>query len=320
MDDVQLDPQVQAVLDAIGDMPTIDLDALPLEAAMRIARPALPLPPLPAQCEDRYVTAADGARLCLRLYYPATPAGFRPVVLYLHGGGFVGGSVAMDDTRCVRLAAMADCVVASLDYRLAPEYPFPTAIRDACDAWNWLAQRSEELGLDMQQGTIYGSSAGGHLAAGLVLSLLRQQAPLPRLLLLANPALDPCMACASYTEFSGGPFMTAARMGWYWRQYRGAGDLRETGLWTPLQENLAEFPPTHVMTAEYDVLRDEGELLVEKLRCAGVPATATRYPGMIHGFMTVLPDHAASRAAMAESAALVRAGLAGGGRAGAGGG
>ncbi len=311
MSGLQLDPQVQAVLDAVGDMPLIDLAALPLAEAMRIARPVLPAPAPPQNSADRYLPLAGGGELRLRLYYPESAGSERPALLYLHGGGFVGGTVEMDDPRCARLAELAGCVVASLDYRLAPEYPFPTAIHDAHAAWQWLRQQAAGLGLDSQRFALCGSSAGGHIALGLTRLLLQRRERAPRYLLLVNPALDPQMACASYTAFKTGPFMTAARMAWYWQQYRGAADPGADELWSPLQADLRGFPPTHVMTAEYDVLRDEGELLVEQLQAAGVAATATRYAGMIHGFMTVLPGHTASLAAMAESARLLAVHLAG---------
>lgn len=310
---IKPDAQVQALLDAVGDYPYIDLAAMPLEQALPIARPELPVPPPPPNSADWHLPGDDGAQLRIRLYHPDEPAGRepRPLVLYLHGGGFVGGSIEMDDLRCARLADMAECIVASLAYRLAPENPFPAAIEDSYRAWRWLQDRAHEFGADPRRAAVYGSSAGGHLAVGLVRVTLQRGAVVPDFLLLANPALDPAMASASYAEFGDGPFMTAARMAWYWAQYRGAGEPGDGDIWSPMQsDTLSGFPPTHVMTAEYDVLRDEGEAFAGLLGSAGVPATSTRYAGMIHGFITVLPDHSTSKAAMEDSAAVVRARLA----------
>jgi len=306
MKGVVLDAQLQALMDALGDSPYVDLAALPLAQAIRMARPAIPAAPAPEGSEDHTLACDDGSRLRLRLYYPALPRQNLPVVLYLHGGGFVGGTLEMDDIRCARLAAQAQCIVASLEYRLAPEYPFPSAINDGYNAWAWLQQNMAGIGGDRERCGIYGSSAGGHIAVGVIGQARERGAAMPIVQLLANPALDPDMASASYREFHRGPFLTAARMAWYWRQYAGAR-YADDSLRQPLLGDPAGYPPTHVMTAQYDVLRDEGEAYARWLCKNGIRATTARYPGMIHGFITVLPDHPASVKAMGDSAAVLRA-------------
>jgi acetyl esterase len=306
MTQVTLDPSLQAVVDATRGMTSIDLDSLPRAEALGIARPQFPARPAPPHSEDRLITGCEGADLRLRLYFPENRTTRCPVVLYLHGGGFVGGSIEMDDTRCVRLASAAACIVASLDYRLAPESPFPAAIEDAFTAWRWIIANAPAFGGDEKRCAIYGSSSGGHIAVGAMLLARVRGAPMPQFQLLVNPALDPAMSCPSYREFSEGPFMTRARMAWYWQQYASGGEVESNPLWAPLAAVVAGLPPAHVITAELDVLRDEGEAYAAHLRAAGIDVTMERYPGMIHGFMTVLPDHDASLKALKSSAAALR--------------
>lgn len=305
MTEITLEPAVAAVVDASRQMTDIDLDSLPLEEAMRIARPDFPSLPPPGGSEDRHIQGPDGTALRVRLYYPPERKPDSPLVLYLHGGGFVAGAIEMDDVRCARLAAQAACIVASLGYRLAPEHPFPAAIEDAHAAWQWLTASAADIGGDSRRSAIYGSSAGGHIAVGATLLARQRGTAMPALQLLVNPALDPSMASQSYVEFRDGPFMQRARMAWYWKQYAGAPGYKENPLWAPLAADLSGLPEAYVITAEYDVLRDEGEAYAERLRAAGVDAGAKRYGGMIHGFMTVLPDHETSLKAAQDSASTL---------------
>ncbi len=307
MNRITLDSHFNAVVEAMGDSPHADLGAMTLSDAMRIARPAFPISAPPPHTEDRNIPGIDGSELRLRIYYPETCSGTLPVVLYLHGGGFVGGSIEMDDIRCSRLAALVPCIVVSLDYRLAPENPFPNAIEDTHIAWSWLLENATDIGGDNKRTAIYGSSAGGHIAVAAMLLARERGMVLPQFQLLANPALDPDMSSQSYSDFENGPFMTKVRMAWYWRQYSPHQTIDNHWIWAPMKANLAGLPPTHVMTAEYDVLRDEGEAFVEHLNSAGVKATTERYKGMIHGFITILPDHPSSLLAMNASAKILAA-------------
>lgn len=307
---ITLDSTLKAVVDAMGQGPYIDLAAMPLAEAIALARPDFPASQPPPGSVDRTVFGSGGAELRLRLYYPDAKDEDLPVVLYLHGGGFVGGTIEMDDTRCFRLACLGQCIVASLDYRLAPEYPFPTAIEDSIAVWNWIVANAGEIGGDGNRCAIYGSSAGGHIAVGMTLLARDRCSSMPGLLMLANPALDPNMDSCSYSEFKDGPFMTNSRMAWYWKQYGGDRCIGDSPLWNPMTANVTGLPATFIMTAEYDVLRDEGETFALRLRDAGVDAKAERYAGMIHGFMTVVPDHPTSVRAMRKSADRLRGALA----------
>ncbi len=300
-----LDPAVRAVVDAMGDGPYVDLAALPLDQAMSIGRRVGPASPPPADSEDWTIEGYEGADIRMRLYFPPTRFSGMPMLLHLHGGGFVTGSIEMDDARCVLLAREAQCVVASLDYRLAPEHPFPTAIEDAFAAWCCLTSDAEAFGGDVRRCAVSGSSAGGHLAVGVALLARERGVTMPLLQLLTYPVIDPALDTTSYRELANGPFLTKARMAWYWAQYAG-GASPTGGLWSPLTTDPIGLPPALVITAEYDVLRDEGEAWAAKLRNAEIAAPVERYDGMIHGFVSVVPGHDATKSALEKSAAALR--------------
>jgi acetyl esterase len=138
-----------------------------------------------------------------------------------------------------------------------------------------------------------------------MLLALERSLEMPVFQLLVNPALDPFMESQSFRDFEHGPFMTKARMSWYWQQYHQGGNRDHQRIWAPLRTSLNGLPPAHVMTAEYDVLRDEAENYAQVLRNSGIRSSVKRYPGMIHGFITLLPDHPTSVAAMKESAEVL---------------
>jgi acetyl esterase len=305
---VALDPMAQAVLDLLGDQPYIDLDRLPPDEALRIARPpAGAASPRPPNAEDRIIAGGSGQPLRVRLYFPDNSGRNKlPVLLHFHGGGFVSGSVELDDRRCARLASDVGCVVVSVEYRLAPEHPFPAALEDGFAAWTWITSDAGEFGGDASRCAISGSSAGGHIAVGVALMARRRGATLPVLQLLAYPVLDPKMSGGSYEEFACGPFLTRSRMSWYWRQYRGAPSDEDSDCWNVPGADLGGLPPAHIITAEYDVLRDEAEAFAARLRSVGIDATIERHGGMIHGFITMLPSHEASEAAMQSSAQALK--------------
>lgn len=303
----RLDPAIAPILEQIGHWLHADLEPLPLAEAMALARPDLPTLPPPDGTRDLTFGGPDGASLMLRLYGVQDGGPARPALLYLHGGGFVAGTVAMDDRRCARLAQESGHIIASLEYRLAPENPFPNAIEDACAAWAYLQSAATDLGIDPALSGVSGSSAGGHLATGLCLLASERGLPMPHYLILTNPALDPELTSASYHEFEGGPFLTKARMAWYWKQYAAGRAPSAAATWNPLRADVSTFPPSLVITAELDVLRDEGEAFAERLVDAGIPATTQRHAGMIHGFISVVADHAETQSAIETMATFMNA-------------
>jgi acetyl esterase len=244
----------------------------------------------------------------VRIYRPAE--GRLPVVVFLHGGGWVLCDLDSHDALCRSLANGTGAVVVSVDYRQPPEDPFPAAVDDAYGALQWVADHADELGIDEDRMAVAGDSAGGNLAAATCLMARRRNGPPIRFQLLIYPVLAYAFDTDSYIDKATGYFLTADQMRWYWDQYLAdpADGLLEFA--SPLYaEHLGGLPPAHIVTGEHDPLRDEGEAYADRLREAGVDVTNVRYGGMFHGFFTlgqVLPAaalatstaHAALRAAL----------------------
>lgn len=232
-----------------------------------------------------------------RLY---APAGERlPVLLYLHGGGWVVGDLRSHDRLCRRLAAEAGWLVVALDYRLAPEHPFPAGLEDACAAWSELSSRVEELGGDPARVAIGGDSAGGNLSAACCLVLRDRGESLPTLQVLIYPALDLRLQSASIEAFATGFVLTRRSMERYRAHYAPPDwlDPRASPLLAP---DLAGLPPALVVTAGFDPLRDEGEAYVARLAEAGVAVEHYDAAGMVHGFVNMDGALPSCDAALAE--------------------
>jgi acetyl esterase len=302
-----LDGEIARIVDAMGTAPMVDLASLPLERALEIARAGRPLrkTACPVATEDTHLSV-PGGRILIRCYRPER-TGCLPLIFHLHGGGWVTGSVDRDDGRCTQISRRASALVVSVDYRLSPEFRHPVAIDDALVAWDWTLENLPRLGGDPRKTAISGASAGGQIAVALLQKLRARGGPLPGVQWLVYPALDPFQASPSSNEFRDGPFLTRARMAWYWDQYIGAGVDRSNPLIAPLTANLGGLPPAYVQVAECDVLRDEGMEYVTRLRAAGVAARVHEYPGMIHGFLAVAPDHPQSLRALQEGCEAIRA-------------
>ncbi|MFI8975652.1 alpha/beta hydrolase [Nocardia asteroides] len=228
-------------------------------------------------------TGTVGARL-----YRHGRSGPAPALLYLHGGGFVLGTLDGVDELCRAVAARSGWTVLSLDYRLAPEHPYPAALEDTIDAFAWLHEQAAALGIDPRMIAVGGDSAGGNLAAALCLAQQAAGRPLPTAQVLAYPAVDDRFTRDSWTEFADAPLLGAADARWCYTQYVGA-DRPEPAdpLAAPLRaESLRGMPPALVLTAEVDPIRDDAEAYAARLADDGVPVTAIRYDGVFHGFFT----------------------------------
>jgi acetyl esterase len=228
--------------------------------------------------EDLTVPGGDGDRPA-RLYRPATDEPL-PTVVYLHGGGFVIGDLETHDQTCRRLCLDADVVVLSVDYRLAPEHPFPAGLEDAIAATRWAAEQG--MGGDARL-AIAGDSAGGNFAAVVAQTV-------PELLtaqLLIYPAVDAFGDYLSRHENESGYGLEVADMLWFHEHYTGGADIApEDPRFSPLRtDSLEGQPPAVVAVAEFDPLRDEGVAYAHKLAKAGVPVELASYDGMIHGFV-----------------------------------
>ncbi len=279
-----LHPQAQAFIKAFDAQPALDperMDAPTLRAALTMPQ-ATSADPV-ARVEDLSIDGPGGP-LRLRIYEPPGEGPW-PVTLYFYGGGFVLGRPEQSDHICRALARRAGTLVVSVDYRLAPEAPFPAAVDDALAALRWLHRHAGELRGDPIRMAVAGDSAGGNLAAVLAQQARHHGISL-RHQLLFYPPLDAAMDTDSWGEMASGYAFTAALMRWYWRQYlpdaASAADTRAS----PLRErNLDGLPGATIFTAEYDILRDEAEAYASALQTAGVAVTLWRWPGHIHGFL-----------------------------------
>jgi acetyl esterase len=222
---------------------------------------------------DVVVDVDAGGVLC-RLYRPSEGA---PLLVHLHGGGFVFGDLETHDARCRRLARESGWAVLAVDYRRAPEYPYPAASDDVDTVVDWLGSAGSTLGVDTSRLAVVGDSAGGQLA--LVAAMRR---PVFSSAALVYPCVDPTGSYPSYRTETGG--LTGAEMDWYWRRYLPDGVPEGSSELLPIGADLSGLPPTLLLTAEHDSLRDEGEALAAAMAAAGVTTVATRYLGMVHGF------------------------------------
>lgn len=234
--------------------------------------------------ETRDLVIPGDPAIPARLYRPGL--GRPPLLVYLHGGGWVVGSVALSDTFCRALANASGCAVLSVEYRLAPEHRYPAAVEDAYAATVWAAEHAHELGCDAARLAVGGSSAGGNLAAVVALMARDRGGPHLRLQLLHVPVTDHDLDTPSYRANATGYGLTRAAMRWFWDHYlpdvgaRGAPDA------SPLRSpDLRGLPPAIVITAECDPLHDEGVAYARRLAEAAVAVTHLEYPGMVHGFM-----------------------------------
>ncbi len=283
-----LHPKVQALLTAqrlSGAPPMHSLEPERARADMRAQVPAVsgPLAEL-ARVEDRRVTLA-GRSVPVRIYTPPGAGPFSGIV-YFHGGGFVIGDLETHDPLCRQVAVRTGSIVCAVDYRLAPEHPFPAAADDALLAARWFLGQAEHLGADGGRVFVMGDSAGGTLATVTALGL-RDVAPPLRGQILVYPITDHVEAgSASYDAFAEGYGLTRESMRWFMRHYVSdpaeATDPRVCPLRMP---SLRRLPPTFVVTAEYDVLRDEGERYAARLREDRVEVTFARADGLHHGFI-----------------------------------
>lgn len=307
---MSLDPQIAALLQQMTAQPAPDfpcLDAATLRQASSM--PPLCAPTPLAEVRELSVAGAAGP-LAARLYRPQAQAGL-PLLVFFHGGGFVLCDLDSHDELCRRLALLSGAAVVSVDYRRAPEARYPAAALDAFHALRDLAGRGAELQVDTSRLAVAGDSAGGNLAIAACRQAAQQGGPRVAYQCLFYPVTDLRCASASYDAFADGYFLTRAMMEWFRAQYLERAEQAEEPLVSPLlAADLAQLPPTTLLTAEFDPLRDEGEVFAERLQAAGVAVRLERAPGMIHGFISFAPLVAGAAAALELAAADLRNALA----------
>ena len=280
-----LDPQARMLMDQVaasGIRPFEEASVAEARQTIMMLATAAGEPEPVAKVENRTVPGPAGD-IPLRVYTPEA-RGPLPILVFFHGGGWVIGNLETHDAVCRLLTNRAGCVVASVDYRLAPEHPFPAAAEDAYAATQWVARSAATIGGDPARVAVGGDSAGGNLAA--VVSLMARDRGGPSLVhqLLVYPVTDAPGETGSYRDNAEGYFLTAAAMRWFWNHYTGASENSLDAYACPLRAtNLRGLPPALVITAEFDPLRDEGEAYAARLREAGVPVLTYRAHGHVHG-------------------------------------
>jgi acetyl esterase len=245
-----------------------------------------------------------------RLYVPADRAEPQPLLVHYHGGGHVVGDLDTHDQNCRFLAREVPALVLAIDYRLAPEHPFPAAVDDALAAFRWAHAQAARLGVDPERIAVVGDSAGGNLAAVVAQLAVADGGPAPAFQALLYPVIDYSADRRSNELFGEGFFLTNAEMDWYRGHYLPNPEDRLDPRASPiLADDLAGVAPAFVLTAGFDPLRDEGEDYAARLRDAGVPTTLRREPDLMHAFANAVGLGGRVRAAMTEVAAAIRAGL-----------
>jgi acetyl esterase len=264
--------------------------------------------------EDHRVPGYAGSPdVTVRTYRPRRPAragGVGPALLYLHGGGFVTGSIAIEHGGAVALASSLGIVVASVEYRLAPEHPFPAGLHDCYGALTWLSASAAELDVDPARVGVYGQSAGGGLAAALALFARDHGGPALCFQFLGIPELDDRLDTPSMRAFVDTPLWSRPKAELSWKYYLGEPPPAEVSPYAaPARAtDLGGLPPAYVSTMEFDPLRDEGIAYAVALLAAGVATELHSYPGTFHG-SSVMTTASVSRRMTAEQTAVLRRAL-----------
>ncbi|WP_043929788.1 alpha/beta hydrolase [Bacillus sp. EB01] len=255
--------------------------------------------------ENRTIPGPSG-EIPVRIYTPKGEGPF-PALVYYHGGGWVIGNLETVDIPCRLLTNLANCVVVSVDYRLAPEHKFPAAADDSYAAAKWVVENAASIQVDAERVAIGGDSAGGNLAAVVALMARDKGEISLAFQMLVYPVTNHSYATESYMENAEGYLLTKDSMVWFWNHYLRNEEDGKNPYASPLQaEDLSGLPPALVLTGEFDPLRDEGEAYAERLRDAGVQVKAKRYDGMIHGFFWMPGVLAQGRKSIEDAATALR--------------
>ncbi|MDE0457791.1 MAG: alpha/beta hydrolase [Chromatiales bacterium] len=289
-----VDSQIQQVIDALAASEFGPVHELtPQEARAQYDRmiAARGIAPAPVGAVEDRTIPGPGGDLPVRIYRPGIRGENLPAFVYFHGGGHVIGSLDTHDATARNLCNGAGCVVVSVDYRLAPEHKFPAAAEDAYAAVRWCAAHGADIGVDSRRIAVGGDSAGGNLAAVAALMARDAGGPAIRLQVLVYPVTDYACDTASYRTYATGYGMLDARsMRWFRDHYlRGEADRLDWRAAPLRADDLSGVAPALVLTAQCDVLHDEGAVYAQRLREAGVEVEYRDCEGMIHGFFTMAP-------------------------------
>jgi acetyl esterase len=254
----------------------------PEQARANYSRAPKPAADALARVEDHVIPGPAGD-IAIRIYADSDATDL-PVIAFFHGGGWVLSSIEGHDSLARRLASRTSALVVSVEYRLAPEHPYPAPHDDCWAVTTWLAEHATSLGGDPSRVSVAGDSAGANLAAGVALRARDEGLPLTYQLLI-YPCTDDRQTRPSMVDNASGYFLSSADMAWFWDQFVPA-EHRDDPYAVPARAtDLTGLAPAHIQTAEYDPLRDEGEEWAARLNAAGTPATVTRFDGTVHGFI-----------------------------------
>lgn len=292
----RLDPDARALLDVVAAMGSAPIYTLSVGAARERMRAAFVTKDKSialGSVEDVSMPTPAGALRC-RLYRPAEGE-LLPMALFLHGGGWTVNDLDTHDSLCRRIAKQSGWLLASLDYRRAPEHKYPAALEDAYFGYRWLIDNAEEIGGDSRYRAVVGESSGGTMAAGLTLLLRDLHAPMPTYQIMAYPMTDVYDSWPSYEKYGTGYALDKGFMRWYLDNYLPAAwDPQDPYLFPLRAADLAGLPSSLIMTAEFDPLRDEGIAYAERLASAGVEVEHMHAEDQMHGFLMM--DRAVRRA------------------------
>ncbi|KRB52140.1 MAG: alpha/beta hydrolase [Pseudomonadota bacterium] len=310
-----MDPHIKAMVDelaaAAAGQPAPPLDAIPPEmirAGYRMQRTAQNLTaPKDVEARDLQVDGADGP-IGARLYTPAGAPAVTPGLVYFHGGGFAIGDLESHDGHCRRLASFAGIRVLAVDYRLAPEHPFPAGHDDALASVKWVFDHAAELGVDPARIAVGGCSAGGNLAASVSIDLKNDPKRKLAFQLLLYPGIWPDVETQSRKDLDG-PILTKAAIAWFDKCLAVGDHPQAARANIGAKADVTGTPPALVVTAGYDPLKDEGRDYAARLNAAGVKATHVEYADLVHDFYLMGDVSPAITAAAKETAATLKAAL-----------
>jgi len=307
-----LDPVAQAFVDGLaGSPPIYTLSPTEARAALSGAQKSVPVDLPEVSRTDRVLEVGPTGKTTIRVVSPFHATGILPVVIYIHGGGWVIGDKETHDRLVRELAVGSSAVIVFVDYERSPEARYPTAIEQGYAVAKYVAEHANEFGADVSRMVIAGDSVGGNMATVVAMMAKERKGPNFIAELLFYPVTDASMSTGSYAEFAEGPWLTAKGMAWFWDQYlpdrAERGDIHASPLNASIDQ-LRGLPPTLLIVDENDVLRDEGEAYGRKLQRAGVPLTSLRYNGTIHDFMMLNPiaETPSVRGAVAQASGYLR--------------
>ncbi|MFO0900268.1 MAG: alpha/beta hydrolase [Pirellulales bacterium] len=300
-----IEPTTRAFLEKLAADGVPPVNQLPIDKARMLLRQAQTgeVARIPADVEDRELPCGPAGNVSVHIVRPQGMRGSIPGVMYFHGGGWVLGDAVTHDRLVREIAQGAEAAVVFVNYSRSPEARYPTALEECYAATQWIAEHVRSLAIDSSRLAVAGDSAGGNLAAAVALLAKERGGPKLALQALFYPVTDAAFDTASYEDFADGPWLTREAMRWFWDHYLPDAAARRAPTASPLQatgEQLRNLPPAFIATAEFDVLRDEGEAYARKLSAAGVRVTAVRYLGAIHDvvLLTALAGTPTTRAAV----------------------